>query len=83
MSPRGTNHGWNATLEAYKIGYPDRAAMGTLSLDIQQMTPLPPNYFLVMGHYKVTQTGGIVEGMFTLVFRKVNGRWLAIHDHHS
>ena len=83
MSSRGINHGWQQTLDGYQKGYPDRAAMGTLSFDILQVTPLSPARFLVSGRFHLTRAIGDTEGIFTLIFRKENGKWVAMYDHTS
>ena len=69
----GINRGWQATLDGYKKGYPDVAAMGTLQFEILGDF-LSPSNFLVTGKYHLTdiRKSGRV---FTLVFRKVNGKW--------
>lgn len=81
MSPRGINRGWQATLDGYKKGYPDVAAMGTLQFEILQVTSLSPSNFLVTGKYHLTRTSGNLDGVFTLVFRKANGKWVVMYDH--
>lgn len=81
MSLRGINHGWQETLEGYQKGYPDRAAMGTLSFDILRITPLSTTHFVVMGRYHLTRSGGNLDGAFTLIFKKINQKWVAIYDH--
>ena len=81
MSLRGVNHGWQETLDGYKKGYPDRAAMGTLSFEVLQITPLSRVNFVVMGRYHLTRASGNLDGVFTLIYKKVNGKWVAIYDH--
>ena len=81
MSLRGINRGWQETLDGYKKGYPDRAAMGTLSFEILQVTPLSNVNFLVMGRFHLTRATGPLDGAFTLVFKKIGGKWVAIYDH--
>lgn len=81
VSARGINHGWQATLDGYKNGYPDRAAMGSVSFEILQVTPLSQYNFVVMGKYHLTRASGNIDGVFTLIFKKLNGKWVAIYDH--
>lgn len=81
MSNRGINKGWQETFDAYKLGYPDRAAMGTLRFEIIKITPLDENHFVVSGKYFVTRLSGNLEGSFTLIFKKIDGKWVAIYDH--
>ena len=83
ISPRGMSHGWEATRENYKKGYPDRSSMGTVSYEILELTPMSSNVFVVSSRYHITQEIGKREGIFTAVFRKVNGKWLVVHYHTS
>jgi len=83
MSPRGVNHGWQETLDAYRKGYPDIKAMGSLHYEIMKVTPLSGEHFLVMGKYKVTRNTDFLEGYFTLIFKEIDGKWVAIYDHTS
>jgi ketosteroid isomerase-like protein len=83
MSPRGVNHGWQETLDAYKKGYPDIRAMGTLHFDIFKVTPLSGDHYLVTGQYHVTRNSDNLDGYFTLIFEKIDGKWVAIYDHTS
>lgn len=83
VTPRGVSHGWNAALESYRNRFPDRVAMGTVSYDILSVSPLSPEVFVVLGKFQVTRAIGQVEGIFTLLFRKVDGRWVVVYDHTS
>lgn len=83
ISTRGINKGWQATLEGYKQRYPDRAAMGTLRFNLLRMETLSESQFLVVGKYFLTRLGGNLEGSFTLIFRKIDGMWVAVYDHTS
>lgn len=76
-------YGWQQTLDRYKKGYPDTAAMGKLSFDLLQLKQLSPEYYFVMGAWHLKRTAGNVGGYFTLLFRKINGKWLIVVDHSS
>ena len=82
MSNRGVNHGWQETLDGYKAGYPDRAAMGTLSFEILSVKPINEIHFLVMGRFHLVRTSNNnLDGNFTLLFKKIDGKWVAVYDH--
>jgi len=81
FSKRGQNRGWQATLDAYKATYSDRALMGTLHFDILSVTPLSEGVYVVLGKYTVTRLESTLEGAFTLLFKKKDGRWVAVYDH--
>ncbi len=76
-------YGWQTTLNYYKQAYPDTATMGKLSFNLLQLKQLSPEYYFVMGSWHLKRTAGDVGGYFTLLFRKINGKWLIIVDHTS
>lgn len=76
-------YGWQTTLEHYKKGFPDTAAMGKLSFNLLEFKSLSPEYYFVMGQWHLKRTAGDVGGYFTLLFRKINGKWLIVVDHTS
>ena len=79
----GVTYGYKNTLANYKKNYPDTAAMGKLTFTLIQVKQLSPEYFHVTGKYYLTRTIGDASGHFTLLFRKINGKWLIISDHSS
>lgn len=79
----GVTYGWQPTLENYKKGYPDTAAMGKLGFTLLQVRPLAPEYYFVVGKWQLTRSIGNIGGAFTLLFRKIRGRWLIVSDHSS
>ena len=83
ISFRGINHGWNETLEGYKKGYPDREAMGTLSYEVMKITALSPGNYVVSAKFHLTRTSGGLDGIITLIFQKIEGKWVAVYDHIS
>ncbi|MFB9842318.1 YybH family protein [Mucilaginibacter ginsenosidivorans] len=76
-------YGWQTTLDHYKKGYPDRAAMGQLTFDIIQVRILDPANAFVMGGWKLKREKDEPGGYFTLWFRKINGEWKIVCDHTS
>lgn len=79
----GVTYGWKNTLENYKKGYPDTAAMGKLKFDILEVKRLSAMYFFVVGKWHLTRSIGDVGGHFTLLFKKVKNKWVIVADHSS
>ncbi len=79
----GITYGWQKTLENYKRGYPDTAAMGKLDFNLLQVRKLSDSYVFVVGKWHLTRSVGNVGGHFTLLFRKINNKWLIVADHSS
>ncbi|HEY9533834.1 MAG TPA: nuclear transport factor 2 family protein [Mucilaginibacter sp.] len=76
-------YGWQNTLNNYKRGYPDKAAMGVLTFDILKVKVLDPKNAFLFGGWHVKQTGKMLEGYYTLWFKKINGKWVIVCDHTS
>lgn len=79
----GITYGWQKTLDNYKKRYPDNAAMGKLKFTLLQMKSLSPEYYFVVGKWYLQRSIGNVGGVFTLLFKKINGQWWIIADHSS
>jgi ketosteroid isomerase-like protein len=79
----GVTYGWTNTLNNYKKGYPDTAAMGKLFFDILLIKPISPEYYQIVGKWFLKRSIGDVGGHYTLLFRKIKGRWVIISDHSS
>ncbi len=79
----GVTYGWQNTLDNYKKGYPDTAAMGKLQFDILEVKRLSVMYFFIVGKWHLTRSIGDVSGHFTLLFKKVKSKWVIVADHSS
>ena len=79
----GVTYGWTNTLKNYKKNYPDTAAMGKLAFTLIQLNKLSKKYYHVTGKWFLKRSIGDIGGHYTLLFRKINGRWVIISDHSS
>ena len=79
----GVTYGWTNTLNKYKKGYPDTASMGKLDFTLLEVKKLSKEYYHVTGKWSLKRSIGDIGGHFTLLFRKINGRWFIISDHSS
>ena len=79
----GVTFGWQKTLDNYKKGYPDTAAMGKLNFDLVELKQISPTVYFVVGKWFLTRSIGNVNGAFTLLLRKIKNRWVIVADHSS
>ena len=79
----GVTYGWSNTLKNYKKNYPDTATMGKLAFTLIQVKKLSKEYYHVTGKWFLKRSIGDIGGHYTLLFRKINGRWVIISDHSS
>jgi uncharacterized protein (TIGR02246 family) len=81
------NYGWQATLDSYRKGYPDAAAMGKLDFDLVEVRELSPDAVYVFGKWRLSRAGDAPEkaphGLFTLIVERANGVWSITRDHTS
>lgn len=83
IGSNGVNKGWEATLQRYKKSYPDKATMGKLDFTILKIEKLGPKTAFMLGKFYLTREIGDASGHFTLIWKKINGKWLIIADHSS
>jgi len=79
----GITYGWQQTLDNYKRGYPDKAAMGQLTFTLIEIKRLSSKYYSVVGRWNLKRTIGDIGGHYTLLMKKINGVWVIISDHSS
>jgi hypothetical protein len=83
VGSRGPTYGWQATLDNYKKGYPDKASMGKLTFTVLKISKIDKKTVLVIGRFDLTREIGDLSGHYTLVIQKFKKDWLIISDHSS
>ena len=79
----GPTYGWQATLDNYKKGYPNKAVMGILNFNILNISKIDKKTVFVIGRFELTREVGDLAGHFTLVIQNIDGKWLIVSDHSS
>jgi len=79
----GVNYGWNNTLQHYKKSYPDKESMGVLTFADIEMCKLKCNIIMVTGSWKLVRKSDVLSGYYSLLWKKIKGKWLIIVDHTS
>ncbi|KXX71619.1 DUF4440 domain-containing protein [Flammeovirga sp. SJP92] len=79
----GLTYGWRQTLANYKKGYPDVKAMGKLTFTLIETELLAENVALVVGKWHLARETNDLEGHFSLVWKKIDNKWVIIADHSS
>ena len=70
-------------MDNYKKGYPDKTAMGFLTFTFIELKPLSKKYFSVVGKWHLKRSIGDLGGHYTLLLKKIKGKWVVISDHSS
>ncbi|NME69897.1 YybH family protein [Flammeovirga aprica] len=79
----GLTYGWEQTLANYKKGYPDVKAMGKLTFTLIETELLAENVALVVGKWHLSRETNDLQGHFSLVWKKIDNKWVIIADHSS
>ena len=83
VGKRGVTRGWKNTLANYKKSYPDKNAMGKLEMQILNIKLVGKDLAFVVGRWDLKRNVGDVGGHFTLLMRKLKGKWFIVADHSS
>ena len=82
IGSKGITYGWQKTLDNYEKSYPDKKAMGILKFTIIESTQLSKTSIYVIGKWELEKEKP-VGGHFTLLWKKVNSKWVIVADHTS
>ena len=76
----GIASGWQKTLDNYKKSYPTKAHTGTLTFVIDALSKIEDGAYYVMGQYHLKRDMGNANGVFMIIFRKIDGAWKIVAD---
>jgi ketosteroid isomerase-like protein len=79
----GPIYGWENTKERYLKSYPNRKIMGKLSFDIKRIRKVSKNVAYLIGEYHLKRSIEDSHGHFTLIWKKIKGKWYIVSDHTS
>ena len=79
----GVTLGWKASLERYERAYPSKEKMGTLRFEDLRIEVLNGKNAYVDGRWNLFRTSDTLNGHFTLLWKRINGRWVIVSDHSS
>ncbi len=83
IGTKGITYGWQKTLDNYKKNYPTPEAMGVLTFENNTLEQLSPTKIFVIGKWHLKRKEGDVGGAYTLLWKKINGKWVIVVDHTS
>ncbi len=83
IGSKGLTYGWQNTLDNYKKSYPDKAAMGQLEFKINSAELLGKKAVYVIGKWILHRGEKSVGGYYTLLWKKLEGKWVIVADHTS
>ena len=76
----GLTYGWQKTLDNYKKRYPTKNETGNLKFKINSISKISNDSYYVMGEYHLTRPIGNANGVFMIIFKRINGQWKIVAD---
>ncbi|MDE2467048.1 MAG: nuclear transport factor 2 family protein [Alphaproteobacteria bacterium] len=74
---------WQATLDHYIKGYPTKEARGHVRFYDATIRMLGPNAALLICHLHMTRPKHPLEGVFTDIVQRIDGKWIITMNHVS
>ena len=82
IGSKGLTYGWQKTLDNYIKNYPNKEAMGLLTFTLIEVTQLSKSSIYVIGKWELKKEKPS-GGHFTLLWKKINNKWVIVADHTS
>lgn len=79
----GVTLGWQSSLERYQRVYPSREKMGTLKFDELRIDVINSENAYVDGRWNLFRSADTLSGHFTLLWKRIDGKWVIVSDHSS
>jgi len=76
----GITYGWNKTLANYKKGYPTPDHSGVLKFKVNDISRIEIESYYIMGEYHLSRNIGDANGIFMIIFKKIDGEWKIVAD---
>ncbi len=76
----GITYGYDKTLANYHKRYPSKEHTGTLNFKINDLSRITPDSYFVMGEYHLVRSVGNADGVFMIIFKRINGQWKIVAD---
>lgn len=81
VSVRGLQYGWDRLQGNLSRTFPDSASMGHLDYDVIHIEMIGDNDALLTGKWLRKNDKKFRGGYFSILLRKINGRWLIVAEH--
>ena len=83
IGKNGIKYGWKKTLDNYKKSYRNKEEMGKLNFTNLDCKPLDSQHHQITGNWKLIRNDslGDLSGYYTLLWKKMEDRWVIVYDH--
>jgi uncharacterized protein (TIGR02246 family) len=81
---KSITYGWKQTLANYKKNYSSKELMGVLAFTNIKTEVFSKDVATVVGKWQITRPDGTqVGGHYSLLWKKIDGKWVIVRDHTS
>lgn len=80
---KGAVYGWTKTLNNYLKSYPDQAKMGKLKFENIKIEILGNESAFIVGKWHLERAEDELGGWYSLLWKKIEGKWKIVADHSS
>lgn len=83
IGSKGVTYGWKQTLANYKKNYNSQDLMGELTFTNYSYDVLSKTAVYVVGKWQIKRKDSQIGGHYTLLWKKIDGKWVIVRDHTS
>lgn len=83
IGSKGITYSWKQTLANYKKNYNSKELMGVLSFTNYKFEVLSKEAVYVIGKWQINRNETQIGGHYTLLWKKINNKWVIVCDHTS
>lgn len=84
IGSKSITYGWKQTLANYKKNYSSKELMGVLKFTNIKTEVFSKAVATVVGKWQITRSDGTqVGGHYSLLWKKIDGKWVIVRDHTS
>lgn len=83
IGSKGITYGWKQTLANYKKNYNSKELMGELTFTNLNYDVLTKDAVYVIGKWEIKRKDSQIGGHYTLLWKKIKGKWVIVKDHTS
>lgn len=83
IGSKGPTYGYQQTLKNYLKSYPTPEKMGKLTFEIIKIDLISKTDAFVVGKWRLDRKTDVLKGHYTLLWRKIEGKWKIVVDHSS
>jgi ketosteroid isomerase-like protein len=83
IGKNGITWGYANALANYKKNYSNADQMGQLSFELLKFDRISEDHYFVIGKWFLKRKAGDIGGIYSLLFKKIGGRWWIVADHSS